>query len=177
MQLPDDILYSIFQVLILYPDAIEVHYIPRKSTYSIVRNIMLVNKHWRDLATRIFYRQNHFYFPRPANDLPLFICQLRDDALFQIRHIQLDAIHDLLPGLRLLLCCKALESLEIISVFSFTQKYLGSIKDLRLKRLFINTIDCSEKLKARIEKTQSLVEGKTIVKSRWVKLSRQQIVS
>jgi hypothetical protein len=70
MQLPEDIYYSAFQFLILFDYTIEVHYAPRKSTYSIVKNIMLVNKHWCDVATDIFYRRNHFYFPKPANDLP-----------------------------------------------------------------------------------------------------------
>jgi hypothetical protein len=62
-------------------------------------------------------------------------------------------------------------------VFSFTQRYLDSIKYLRLERLFIDTTHCTEEITARVKKTQRLVEGNTAVKSRWAKLSRQQIVS
>src|SRR5947207_3976620 len=89
--LPREIILEIFKLLIPSKEEIPVHYKPQKgSPYRQAYILMVLNKYFSTLAIQIFYGMNTFHFySNPENDLPLFLQDLREEALTTIRRVKI----------------------------------------------------------------------------------------
>jgi hypothetical protein len=121
---------EIFRYLIPTDREVMIYYTApngqEKNRFREARSLMLLNKHLDGVVCELLYRRSRFCFSsRAHNDLPLFLQNLRQKTLGMIQRVKIIWSHyiDLRPGLRLLLCCTSLQSLELDTTSASVYKY------------------------------------------------------
>jgi hypothetical protein len=117
LDLPEEILFEIFGLLLVHDEPISVTYIPKTQCPAPdAISVLLISKKAHRIAAHILYHKNTFKFSSEINDLPLFLSRLSGQgykAISRVMTCWIRGTGDFTPSLDLLLGCKSLTSLEI----------------------------------------------------------------
>uniref|UniRef100_A0A4E9EH26 F-box domain-containing protein n=1 Tax=Gibberella zeae TaxID=5518 RepID=A0A4E9EH26_GIBZA len=135
--------------------------------------MLRVNKLISNATTAWLYGTHELLFKFPTNDLPLFISKVRESTLHSIRRVKLQHSwgQNLELGLRLLPCCKNLDSLKLSSITKLQEYHLPVLAQMRLKNFEYDGLPVRE-----MEKIRNIIRGGTKPKGRLLNLSREQIL-